>query len=318
MSKVSKGSKMTITLTGNNSFELKRRLDEISRKFVAKYGDLALEKFDGEEDEAQVIIDALQSLPFLAQRKLVVIRNGGANKEFADRIEQIISPIGDSTDLIFYETQIDKRTAYFKELKNKTQFEEFSELDAHSLAKRLVEEAKNQDGQLGLANANYLVERVGTNQSLLANELDKLLIYDPKITRRNVDLLTDPNPQSRVFDLLDAAFTGQKQKALKLYDEQRAQRVEPQAILAMIVWQLNTVAIAKYSKGREIKEVSHDSGIKDYPLRKAKSLADKLSNEELKVMISEALDIDWRGKTTALDMDEALKTYITTFSFLNP
>ena len=29
-------------------------------------------------------------------------------------------------------------------------------------------------------------------------------------------------------------------------------------------------------------------------------------------MVDEALDIDWRGKTTAIDLDEALKTYIVT------
>ncbi len=301
---------MIITLTGSNNFGLRQKLNELTGHFVKKYGNLTLEKFDGEENEAQVIIEGLQSLPFLVQKKLVVVRNGGLNKEFAEQIEQIISSIVDSTDVIFYETQIDKRTAYFKVLKSQTRFEEFSELDTNSLVKWLVEEAKNQGGQLGLADANYLVERVGTNQNLLAGELNKLLIYNPEISQVNIDLLTEPTPRSKVFDLLDAAFAGNKEQALKLYEDQRAQKVEPQTILAMIAWQLSIIAIAKNSKEREITEVSRDSGMKEYPLRKAKNLADKLSDSELKKMVSEALDIDWRGKTTTLDMDEALKTYI--------
>jgi len=301
---------MIVTLTGNNLFTLRRRLDELTSVFVKKYGDLALEKFDGEEDEAQAITEGLKSLPFLAQKKLVVVRNGGFNKEFAEQIEQIISSISDTTDAVFYEPQIDKRTAYFKVLKTKTQFEEFNELDPQSLAKWLVEETKIKGGKLGLVDANYIVERVGTNQSLLASELNKLVIYDSQISRQNIDLLTEPTPRSKIFDLLDAAFAGRKEQALSLYEDQRAQRIEPQAILAMIAWQLQQIAVAKMAGNRAITEVSRDSGMKEYPLSKAKNLADKLSDKDLKYMVSEALDIDWRGKTTTLDMDEALKNYI--------
>lgn len=301
---------MIITLTGNNSFALRSRLNELTNEFVEKYGDLALEKFDGEEDEAKVMVEGLQSLPFLAQKKFVVIRSGGANKKFAEAIEQIISSIGESTDVVFYEPQIDKRTAYYKVLKSQTQLEEFNELDAHSLAKWLVDEAKNHGGQLSISDASYLVERVGTNQNSLASELNKLLIYKSEITHQSIDLLTDKTPQSKVFDLLDAAFGGRKEQALRLYEDQRAQRVEPQAILAMIAWQLQQVAVAKMAGDRPITEVSLDSGMKQYPLSKAKGLADKLSDKKLKEMVAEALDIDWRSKTTSLDLDEALKTYV--------
>lgn len=303
---------MIITLAGNNSFLQKRRLDELIKKFVKNYGELALERFDGEEQEAKTIIEGLQSSPFLAQKKLVIVRSGSLNKEFAVQIEQIISSIGETTDAVFYEPQIDKRATYFKVLKSQTRFEEFNELDSQSLAGWLVEEAKKQGGQLGLADANYLVERVGTNQSLLTNELDKLLLYKPEITRQNIDLLTEPTPRSKVFELLDAAFAGRKEQALSLYEDQRAQKVEPQAILAMIAWQLHLIVLTKQADRRPIREVSKDSGMKEYPLSKAKSLADKLNNNALKRLVSEAIDIDWRGKTTSLDMDEALKTYIAT------
>ncbi len=303
---------MIITLSGNSSYLLKRRLDEFIKKFVKKYGELALERFDGEEQEAKAIIEGLQSSPFLAQKKLVVVRRGSLNKEFAVQIEQIISSIGETTDAVFYEPQIDKRATYFKVLKSQTRFEEFNELDSQSLAGWLVEEAKKQGGQLGLADANYLVERVGTDQSLLTNELDKLLLYKPEITRQNIDLLTEPTPRSKVFELLDAAFAGRKEQALSLYEDQRAQKVEPQAILAMIAWQLHLIVLTKQADRRPIREVSKDSGMKEYPLSKAKSLADKLNDNALKRLVSEAIDIDWRGKTTSLDMDEALKTYIAT------
>jgi len=303
---------MIITLTGSNFYLLKRRLDELTNGFVKEHGELALERIDAEEAEPATILEAVQSLPFLASRKMVVLRSLGANKTASGQIEQIIDAAGDTTDLIFYEPSPDKRTAYFKVLKSKTQLEEFNELDPRGLATWLANEVKKQGGQLSLSDANYMVERVGTNQELLANELEKLLIYDPKISRQNIDLLTVKTPQSKVFDLLDAAFGGNKKRALELYAEQRDQRVEPQAIMAMIAWQLELITLAHLGKGKDAGKIAADAGFSPYPVQKAQRLAAKLDRQQLTDMIITAAEFDYKSKTTTFDLDEALKTYIVT------
>jgi DNA polymerase-3 subunit delta len=303
---------MVTTLTGSNSFALRKRLDELVGQFVAEHGDLALEKFDGEEAKAQDILDSIQSLPFLATKKMVVIRNPGANKELAESIEQIISPADDGCDVILYDPAPDKRTAYFKALQKQTKLEQFDELDSRGLGDWLVAEAKKKNGELSLRDAIYLVERVGQNQTMLANELDKLLLYDSKITRESIDLLTEPTPQSKIFDLLDAAFAGNKKRALELYEDQRAQKVEPQAILAMITWQLHLLVLVMLAKGKSPAQIAQDAGVRPYPVNKAAGLLRKIDREQLRRLVDEAFEMDWKSKTTSLDLDEALKTYIAT------
>jgi DNA polymerase-3 subunit delta len=302
---------MIITLTGGNAFVTIQRLNELMGKFVKEHGDLALERIDGEDAEFKTILDALQNLPFLATRKMVVVRNLSANKTAYEKIEQIIDAAGNDTDLVLYEPQIDKRTSYFKVLKSKTQLEEMNELDAHGLAAWLVEEAKNRGGELSRQDANYLVERAGANQAVLSNELDKLITYESKINRANIDLLTDELPQSKIFDLLDAVFSDKKKRALELYEEQRKQKVEPQAILAMITWQLQLLAVAKYAEGKPTSSIAKDLGMNPYPVSKAASLAHKFSEQKLNKMVEEAFGIDLKSKTSALDLDEALRTYLT-------
>ncbi|HEY5550090.1 MAG TPA: DNA polymerase III subunit delta [Candidatus Saccharimonadales bacterium] len=303
---------MIVTLTGESSLALRQRMNELVNKFVAKHGELAVEKIDAEEAEAASIIESAQALPFLSAHKMVVVRNGSANSQFAERIEQTISSIPSSTDLILYEPQLDRRTVYFKLLKKQTQFEEFNNLDKAGLAKWLVAEAKSRDAKLGLADANYMVERLGENQELLYNELAKLAIYDTNISKANIDLLTEPTPQSKVFDLLDAAFSGKKTRALELYEDQRAQKVEPQIILSMIGWQLRLLTLIKSAGGLPPEKIAKDNSINSYPVKKAAGLAGKLSDGKLREMVSEALEIDIKSKTTPLDLDEALKTYIAT------
>lgn len=301
---------MITTLTGNNGFLLKKRLDELVSEFIKKYGDLSVERIDATETEAKLILDTVQSLPFLTPRKIVVITNASNNQDFSDNLEQIISSIGESIDLIFYEPQIDRRKVVFKLLKSKTELENFSELDGFALSKWLVDEAKKHGGNISQADANYLVSRVGNNQSTLFNELEKLVLYDKSITRETINLLTEATPQTKVFDLLDAAFGGHKSQAMNIYDDQRAQKVEPQAILAIIAWQLQQIALAKYAKGKTASEIAADSGLKEYPISKAMSLAAKLDEQQLEDLISGALEIDVLSKSTPLDLDEALKTYI--------
>lgn len=303
---------MIITLSGSNSFALKRRLNELVGRFVAEQGDLALERFEGDEAKAQDIVDSVQSLPFLASKKMVVIRNGGINKDLVDSVEQIIKTAGDTTDVIFYEPFPDKRTSYYKTLQKKTKLEEFNELDNRGLAAWLVKEAKHREGEIKLIDADYMVERLGPNQNLLSNELDKLLLYDNRVTRRIIDLLTEPTPQSKIFNLLDTAFSGNKKRALELYEDQRAQKVEPQAILAMLAWQLELLALVHFGKGKSPAQIAQDAGVRPYPVNKAAGLARKIDEARLKRLIREAYEMDIKSKTTALDLDEALKIYITT------
>src|SRR3989344_3501815 len=212
---------MIAVLSGENSFALRQRLNELVDKFVAKYGNLAVEKFDAEEVEGERVIESVLALPFLTAHKMVVLRAGSANSVWAERIEQTISSIPSSTDLILYEPQLDKRTVYFKVLKKQPGFEELNNLDKMNLAKWLVAEAEKQGAKISFGDANYLVERLGENQQLLFNELAKLAVYNPDISKESIDLLTEPTPQSKVFDLLDAAFSDKKGRALELYEDQR-------------------------------------------------------------------------------------------------
>lgn len=303
---------MIITITGKNDFQARQRLTVLTAKFAEKYGDMAVEKLEAAEMELSAILEAIQSVPFLSKKKLVVLRDLGQNKIASENIEQIINSISESTDVIVYDMAIDRRSSLFKVLKAESKFEDFPEIDAQNLPKWLVAEAKNQGSELSISDANYLVQRLGADQNLLASELNKLITFNPKISRESIDLLTEPTPQSRIFDLLDAAFKQDKAQALKLYDEQRAQKVEPQAILAMLAWQLRLLVIASTMGEHTSTEVARDMGVSEFPLRKAQDLAAKLDSKRIKAMVNNALTIDLKSKTTALDLDEALKTYITT------
>ena len=307
-----KGKQVITTITGKNEFMISQRVSALIDDFLKTETDLALERIDAAETSLEAILDAVQSVPFLASKKMVVVRELSSNKPAAESIEHIISSTSPTTDFIIIESSPDKRTVYYKTLKSLTTLEEYEELDGMALAKWLVEKAKNQSANLSTSDANYLIDRVGQNQLLLFNELQKLITYSDKITRETIDLLTEKTPQSKIFDLLDATFAGNKARALELYEEQRSLKVEPQAIMALLTWQLQLISLAKLGTGKSSTQIASDSKLNPYPIQKAQNLAAKISGDKLSQMISDALDIDYKSKTIAFDLDEALKTYIVT------
>ena len=208
------------------------------------------------------------------------------------------------------EPKLDKRLAYYKFLKKKTDFREYPELDMNGMAQWLVAEAKSKDGTISLSDARYLAERVGVNQQLLDGEIEKLLLYSPQITRQTIDLLTEPNPQSTIFELLESAFAGNTRQAIRLYEEQRSMKVEPIQIIAMLAWQLNVLAIVKTAGSKSSQEIAKEAKLNPYVVSKSQGIARKLSLPEIKILVSDLLEIDTSSKRTSIDTDDALKHYI--------
>jgi DNA polymerase III delta subunit len=72
------------------------------------------------------------------------------------------------------------------------------------------------------------------------------------------------------------------------------------------------LALAKTGGSRDAAQIAKDAGLSPWPVQKAQNLARKIDENKLRAMVAQALEIDQKGKTTAIDLDEALKTYIVT------
>jgi DNA polymerase-3 subunit delta len=305
---------MIIILTGENSFLLRRELDALTSAFVAKYGDMALERLDGEAASFERMQESLQSVPFLAERKMVLLRAPGANKQFTEYAERLFKELPDTTEVIIVEPKPDKRGSYYKLLKKVGQFRDFAQPDEAGLTPWLVSTAKAAGGSISSADARYLVERVGANQQLVAQEMEKLLVYNSSVTRQTIELLIDQTPQGSIFELLEAAFGGNTAKALQLYTDQRAQKVDTAQIIAMFTWQLRTLALLKAAVGRSAQDIATATKLSPFVVRKAQPIASRLTMAKVKQLIADLLAIDARSKRERIDVDEALQNYLLQLS----
>jgi len=308
-------------LTGANSFALRAELHKLVAGFLAEQGDgadMALERLDGEDSSYERMQEAMQSLPFLAAKKLVVLQAPGANKEFAEKAADLLKELPETTDLVIVEPKLDKRLVYYKLLKKQPGFTEFPELDENGLAAWLIKQAAARGVKIASNDARYLVERVGTNQHYLSNEIEKLSLgagETGKISRQLIDDLTAATPSSTIFQLLEAAFAGNTRAALELYAEQRALKVEPQQIIAMLAWQLHVLALVKAAgSSKPSDDIAREAKLNPFVVRKTAGVARSLTMARTRQLVADLTTIDERLKRESLNADDVLLEYLVGLS----
>ena len=140
--------------------------------------------------------------------------------------------------------------------------------------------------------AAFIIDRVGQDQQFLLNEIKKISLYNKKITKESIILMTQSVPRSSIFNLLDAITKGKPDAVSKLYDEQRSQGMEPRAIMGMLAWQLNIlsniVAAPKDAPG----VIAKRSKLSPFVVKKNMDLAMKLSKAQLIDMLDSTIESD--------------------------
>lgn len=306
---------MILAFIGDNGHAREQAANEFVNGFIGIHGTVAVDKFAGEELDLSVLTDAISSVPFLSERRLVIVRDLSMNKQLAEQLEVISSSVADQVDFVIIEGHVDGRSKYLTTLKNVAEVREFAHLEGDELVGWVVAQAKNSNGIISHAVAQELIDRVGTNQQLLANELTKLILFNQQITSQTITELTTHTPQSSIFAMLDAAFSGETVAALKLYQEQREQGMEPQAILAMMVWQLHALTLVKAAGMMPVSEIASQAKLSPFVARKNQANARRLSDHKLRQLLEQAIATDRTLKTKSrVNADDAVQTLVLSFA----
>lgn len=302
---------MIVTLSGENYFLLNAELN----KLKAKLGDLGVQSINGREVELQEVKLELSSYSLFSEKRLIILYEPSEIKGFEEFVTELEDITPDSTTVAIIEHTLDKRKSYFKYLQSNTDFKNFSKLNTPMLVSWAQKYATELGGKLSSTDANYLLDRAGDDQLLLSQEITKLILYSPTVTKDTIDIMTEQSTTSNIFELLDAAFSLNTKKALKMYGDQRIQKVEPQEILAMLSWQLNSLAVYMTSKNFDNSEILSKSSLSPFTLNKARQIATKISFGELKTLVRDLANLDLRSKSATYDLDEGLKNFIVGLSF---
>lgn len=206
---------MITVLTGENNFEITRATEQIVASF-----DGAAEKIDGTELELKQLPDLLMGGTLFADKRLVIIKNISENKALWAVLTDWLPRVSEDVQLVLVDEKLDKRTKTYKNLQKYADVHEFklwSERDSSQAEKWTTEEAKNLGFELDKDNARLLVARVGVDQWLLWQALQKLAVAK-EVTSVVIEELIDANPTENVFNLFEAALKSDARRVKQMIE----------------------------------------------------------------------------------------------------
>jgi len=182
------------------------------------------DRLDGESTRPAALLDAVGTLPVMAERRLVVLREpesarGGA-KTLTDAIAEAVPSLGDASDvvLVVVAAKADRRSRWTKAFRDPAaEVRCDAPRGARDLVAFIREEAKRQGVELERDAADLLAERVGPQLLLLRREIEKAALLagsGQRVTRDHVAEGTCDVAEEPIWDLTDAIGDGRGADAL--------------------------------------------------------------------------------------------------------
>ena len=166
-------------LAGNDAFLRDEYLRVIRRKvFGDEPSDFNHDRFDWPEAEASEIMTIAQTLPFLAEKRLIEVFNFARPGEKDESIFlSYLDQPADSTILVFCVENADMRTTFFQRLVKASVVCRVDILEGEDLKKWLHGRATELGFDLRPEAADMLVEMVKPSMMRLSTELEKIASY---------------------------------------------------------------------------------------------------------------------------------------------
>ena len=165
------------------------------------------------------VLDELRTLPFLADRRVVCIKEADSFvTRYRPALEKYFEKPASTGILVMTVGSWPKTTKLAKKLSKVGQLIEIIPPKRHELPRHLIEYARQANNKtLDKGAAQLLVELAGEDLAQLTNEVDKLALFardEKTITTKHVEALAGHNRIFGAFEVIDAMIAGQPMRAI--------------------------------------------------------------------------------------------------------
>jgi len=262
------------------------------------------------------LIAAAETLPFLADKRLIVVREHPALTGRADADERLLdymSHIPDTSVVIFVcPGKADARKKLYTAIKKHGQIVTFSPLTDSELNSWIRRTFSDLGRECDSQTASLLSFTVGGDTQLLRTEIEKIaaLCGDrTQVQEEDVRALATRSIECTVFEMVDAVVAGQEGRAFALLRDMLTSGSERIGILAMLLRQfrlLQHVKIMQYEKNSP-QEIKQALGIAPFAAERCIRQAAGYSGGEVRQAVEICLDTEYRIKSGGLNQEGALE-----------
>ena len=306
-------------LHGSDEFSLGETLAE----FKCRLGppdtvDLNTTVLDGKRVTLAELRHACDAIPFLAEKRLVVVEGlltRIANQaDYLQTLTEYLLQLPSTTRLVFAEAKpLSANHAVLKLAKQEAQgfAKQFDPPDTRTLPQWIEKQVRKHGGEIEPQAAAQLAAVVGADLRLLDQEIVKLVTYvdaERAIAQEDVDAVVPYAQSAIVFDLVDALGRRDGRTAAQTLHRLLDAGEHPLGLLAMVVRQFRLLIQVKElrAEGANPQTIAKTLGIHPFPARKLHSQASHFTASQLDAVYRHLLDTDVAIKSGEIEAEVAL------------
>jgi len=298
---------------------VERAVDETLDVLVGtEQRELAVVAYHADDIDERGLIGELRTPPLFTDRRIVLLRRAD-RFDLSDKSSTLAAyidqPVATSV-LLLAAPEMDRRKRLYKLVLKSGLVVDCKKLDRRTAPQFVQTEVAEGGKHIDGAAVDALIELVGTDAALLANEVRNLVYYigdRAAITEDDVLMMTANLREESIFSLTDAIANRDVGVALAALEQLFDDGAEPVYVLMMIEWLLRRLYGARLAVdgGTSPEEAAEMAGVPPYFRRKFIAQVDRFTLAELVHLLDLLLDTDVELRQSGRTPRVAMELFVT-------
>ncbi len=293
-------------LCGEEDYLKKQYKHRLQTALISPEDTVNLNCYAGKNISVNELIDQAETLPFFAERRLLVVEDSGFFKSASAQLAQYLENVPPTTFFLFVEDEVDKRQKLYKTVKSHGRIVEFKKQTEDTLSRWILGILKKENKNITRRAMELFLEKTGTDMNNISTELEKLLCYTIEkdvITPEDVEEICTAQTVNKIFDMVNAVSAGNNRRALDLYYDLLALKEPPMRILYLVTRQFNQLLQVKglRSHGYDADSIAGKLGMQRFVAQGCVRQSERFSEAELKRLVVQCAETEEAVKTGNLN-----------------
>lgn len=290
----------------------------IKREVSEEFKELNLIRIDGMNTNFDNIMNACETMPFMSEKKVVVVYRASFLQDKSDStgtkiyndIKNYVSNMPPYTILIMYYLLSDKRD---KPNKNKklTPISKYfpivycDKLKRDKYLKKVSEVFKEKGKQIGRVELIYFSEKVQNNFDVIKREADKLISYceGREIKKEDIDLLISSSNEEDIFDLVELIAVRKIDKAIDIMKDVLYKSDQHMLIISSIEKHFLRLYEIKFkiAQGKKVDDLVAEYRLPPFVCEKLMAQTSRFTEKQLMELIKLCVKTETKLKSAGID-----------------
>lgn len=138
-------------LYGEEDYLKKQYKEKLRNAMLSPDDTMNFAYYEGKGINVKEVIDLAETLPFFAERRLIIMEDTGFFKNAAPELADYIKEMPETTAMIFVESEVDKRGKLFKAVQGKGRAVELGRQDESTLLRWILGSVKKEGKKISEA-----------------------------------------------------------------------------------------------------------------------------------------------------------------------